>query len=196
MVAAVAAVALATFTAPAQATGSKTGTSSLTGRTTVVTGPGIAGVLLRNGILPVVTWPGTPGITHGAGGLAVTASFPVTGGSVALNPPSGQVLHRGGIKFVNLRNGTSLEVGRFTIDLNTGQLTGAVNRTSTRVAVFDLDLSAASITVEGRVVRVSNVGLKLTAGAAGALNQTLGVSIFSAGLAFGTARTRLVLPAA
>ena len=33
-----------------------------------------------------------------------------------LDPLGGTVEHRGGIKFVNLRNGRALEVGNFTID--------------------------------------------------------------------------------
>lgn len=162
------------------------------GRTTVTTAPGIATTLLRNGIVPLVTRPGRPGLAYN-GGLAVTAAFPVTGGSASLDPLGGQILHQGGIKFVNLRTWKSLEVGDFTIDLNTGQLTGRVNRGSTRVAVFDLDLSRASIAVEGSTVKITGVGLKLTAGAAGALNASLGTSLFAGGLTFGTARSTIEL---
>jgi hypothetical protein len=156
------------------------------GRTTVTTAPGIATTLLRNGILPVVTKPGRVGLRFDHG-LRLTASFPVTGGAVDLDPLGGDVRHRGGIKFVNLRNGKALEVGNFTIDLDTAQLTGAVNRGATRVPVFDLDLSAASIQVRGGTVVVRNVGLDLTDAAAGALNSTLRTSVFAGGLRFGSA---------
>jgi hypothetical protein len=160
------------------------------GRTTVTTAPGIAKTLVRNGILPVVTRPGRAGIRFDHG-LRVTASFPVTGGAVSLDPLGGQVKHRGGIKFVNLRNGRSLEVGNFIIDLNTAQLTGAVNRGTTRVPVFDLDLSAASIQVKGDTVYVRNVGLDLSSAAAGALNSTLHTSLFAGGLRFGSAASTI-----
>jgi hypothetical protein len=156
------------------------------GRTTVTTAPGIAKTLLKNGIVPIVTRPGKAGLRLD-GGLRVTARFPVTGGAVSLEPLGGTVEHRGGIKFVNLRNGKALEVGNFTIDLNTGQLTGAVNRSATRVPVFDLDLSGASIEVRGNTVVVSNVGLDLTAAAAGALNDSLRTRVFAGGLRFGSA---------
>ncbi|WP_157545324.1 hypothetical protein [Hamadaea tsunoensis] len=158
------------------------------GRTTVTTAPGIAATLLRNGILPIVTSPGREGLSI-RNGLAVTAGFPVTGGAVSLDPLGGQVLHRGGIKFINLRTFKALEVGDFIIDLSTGQLTGRVNRGTARVAVFDLDLSKASITVDGSTVKITGVGLNLTAAAAGALNATLGTTLFTAGLRFGTARS-------
>lgn len=160
------------------------------GRTTVTTAPGIATTLLRNGIVPVVTAPGRAGVTLNQG-LRVKASFPVTGGAVQLEPLAGQVTHRGGIKFVNLRTFKALEVGNFTIDLNTGQLTGAVNRGATRVPVFDLDLSAASIEVRGSTVVVSNVGLDLTAVAATALNDALRTRVFAGGLRFGTAGSKI-----
>src|SRR3712207_6720162 len=97
-VAVVAFAGIGLMAAPAQATNGKGTETKLSGRTTVVTAPGIATRLLRNGIVPVVTSPGKFGIRYN-GGLAVSASFPVTGGEVALNPPSGDILHRGGIKF-------------------------------------------------------------------------------------------------
>ena len=189
VVAAVAFTGVAVAAGPAAAKGSSTG---LSGRTSVVTAPGIATTLLRNGILPIVTSPGSARLAYN-GGLAVRATFPVTGGNPTLEPLGGQVLHRGGIKFVNLRNRTALEVGNFTIDLNSGQLTGAVNRGSTRVPVFTLDLSRASITVTGNVVRITGVGLVLTDAAAGALNATLKVGVFAGGLRFGSASVKLVL---
>jgi hypothetical protein len=156
------------------------------GRTTVATTPGITTTLLRNGVLPVVTKPGRVGLRLDHG-LRLTGSFPVAGGAVDLDPLGGDVRHRGGITFVNLRNGKALEVGNFTIDLDTAQLTAAVNRGATRVPVFDLDRSAASIRVRGGTVVVRNVGLDLTDAAAGALHSTLRTTLFTGGLRFGTA---------
>lgn len=64
------------------------------GRTTVTTGPGIANTLVSHGIQPIVTRPGREGLRT-LGGLAVTGSFPVTGGSASLSPLGGEVLHKG-----------------------------------------------------------------------------------------------------
>ena len=170
----------------------KTTSSVKGGRTTVTTGPGIAATLLKNGILPVVTWPGREGIVT-KGGFAVTTGFPVTGGRASLAPLGGTVNHKGGIKFYNVANGSSLQVGNFIIDLSAGNLTGTVNGTATRVPVFTLDLSKAGISVKGSTVTFTNVGLVLTDTAAGALNQTLGTSLFAGGLRFGSAKSTVKL---
>lgn len=161
------------------------------GTTTVTTGPGIAKTLLRNGILPIATPPGRQSFGYGRGGLTVSFSFPVTGGAVDLGTLAGTIEHRGGIVFVNVRNGKRLKVSNFVIDTATGVLTGRVNDTATRVPVFDLDLSAATVDAHGRRVKVGNIDVRLTAAAAGALNQALGTSVFGGGLDLGTARTSL-----
>jgi hypothetical protein len=161
------------------------------GTTTVTTGPGVAGALLRAGILPVATPPGRQSFSVGRHGLATSFSFPVTGGAVDLTTLAGTIKHRGGIVFINLRNGKRLSVSDFVIDTTTGTLTGRVNRTSTRVPVFTLDLSAATVSASGHQVKVGNIDVRLTAAAAGALNQTLGTSVFAGGLDIGTARTSL-----
>jgi len=161
------------------------------GTTTVTTGPGVAGTLLRAGILPLATPPGRQSFALNRGGLATSFSFPVTGGAVDLTTLAGTIEHRGGITFVNLRNGKRLSVSDFVIDTTTGTLTGRVNRTSTRVPVFTLDLSAATVSANGRQVKVGNIDVRLTATAAGALNQALRTSVFAGGLDIGTARTTL-----
>jgi hypothetical protein len=161
------------------------------GTTTVTTGPGIATTLLRNGILPLATPPGRQSFGYGQGGLTTSFSFPVTGGAVDLGTLAGTIKHRGGIVFINLRNGKRLTVSDFIIDTRTGTLTGRVNRTATRVPVFTLDLSAATVSASGHKVKVGNIDVRLTAVAAGALNQALGTSVFAGGLDLGTARTAL-----
>ena len=168
-----------------------TATPLVGGTTTVTTGPGIAGTLLRNGILPLATPPGRQSIGIGHGSLTTSFSFPVTGGAVDLTTLAGTIKHRGGIAFVNLRNGKKLAVDNFVIDTRTGVLTGRVNKTSTRVPVFTLDLSAATVSAAGRQVKVGNIDVRLTATAAGALNQALGTHVFTGGLDLGTARTTL-----
>lgn len=160
------------------------------GTTTVTTGPGIAGTLLRNGILPLAVPPGRQSFGYDRG-LTTSFSFPVTGGAVDLGTLAGTIEHRGGITFLNLRNGKRLTVSDFVIDTRTGTLTGRVNRTATRVPVFTLDLSAATVSAAHGRVAVGNIDVRLTAVAAGALNQTLGTHVFAGGLDLGTARTSL-----
>lgn len=168
-----------------------TAATALTGgTTTVTTGPGIASTLLRNGILPLATPPGRQSFGY-SGGLTTSFSFPVTGGAVDLGTLAGTIEHRGGITFLNVRNGKKLTVSDFVIDTRTGVLTGRVNGTDTRVPVFTLDLSAATVSAKGKKVTVRNIDVLLTEAAAGALNQTLGTHVFSGGLDLGTARTTL-----
>ena len=177
------------LTAPASAT--TAGTALKGGTTTVTTGPGIAKTLLRNGILPVATAPGRQGFGFGRGGLTVSFSFPVTGGAVDLGTLAGTIEHRGGIVFYNLRNGKRIKVSHFVIDTAAGVLTARINDTSIRAPIFDLDLSAATVSARGNTVRVGNIDVTLTDVAAGALNAALGTSLFAGGLDLGTARTRL-----
>lgn len=82
-------------------------------------------------------------------------------------------------------------MSNFVIDTRTGILTGRVNRTATRVPVFTLDLSAATVSAKDGKVAVGNIDVRLTGVAAGALNQALGTSVFADGLDIGTARTSL-----
>jgi hypothetical protein len=185
-------MAASTATAASAAPHKTTMATVKSGTTTVTTAPGIAKALLDNGVLPIVTSPGRAGVKFDHG-LRLVAAFSVTGGKVSLKPLGGTVLHKGGIKFVNINTGKALEVGDFTIDLKKGQLTGAVNRTKTRVPVFKLDLSHATIEAKGKTVFVRNVGLDLTGAAAGALNQSLGTKLFAEGLRFGSANSTVNL---
>lgn len=187
---AVSAAALTGLAAPASAAAAAP-TRLVGGTTTVTTGPGIATTLLRNGILPLATAPGRQAFAYNRSGLATSFSFPVTGGAVDLTTLGGTIEHRGGIVFVNLRTGKKLKVSDFVIDTTTGVLTGRVNNTATRVPVFQLDLSAATVDARGSQVKVGNIDVTLTAVAAGALNSALGTSVFAGGLDIGTAKTAL-----
>ncbi len=189
VVAAVSAAALTGLASPASAEAAAP-TRLTGGTTTVTTGPGIATTLLRNGILPLATAPGRQAFGYDRG-LTTSFSFPVTGGAVDLTTLGGTIEHRGGIVFVNLRNGKKLKVSDFVIDTTTGVLTGRVNATSTRVPVFQLDLSAATVDARGSQVKVGNIDVRLTAVAAGALNSALGTTVFAGGLDLGTAKTAL-----
>jgi hypothetical protein len=162
------------------------------GATAVTTAPGIAPALLKNGIVPLATWPGTQSVLSATSGPAARFAFPVTGGTVTLSPLGGKVRHAGGILFLNVANGKNIKVSRFTIDLSHGDLTGIVNgNPKARVALFRLDLSHARLAAGKHIITARGIGLKLTAAAAAALNAALGTKLFSAGLTLGTASTLL-----
>jgi len=162
------------------------------GATAVTTAPGIAPALLKNGIVPLATSPGTESVLFRKSGPAARFTFPVTGGSVTLSPLGGKINHAGGILFANLRNGKTVGVSRFTINLARADLTGIVNgNPKARVPLFRLDLSHAKLTAGKHIVTAKGIGLRLTSAAAKALNSALGTRLFSAGLKLGTARTLL-----
>jgi len=162
------------------------------GATTVTTAPGVAAALLTNGLVPLATWPGSQSVQSPASGPAVRFTFPVTGGRVTLSPLGGTIDHRGGILFLNMKNGKQIMVGSFTIDLTHADLTGIVNgNPQARVPLFRLDLSHARLAAGKHIVTAGGIGLKLTAAAAKALNAALGTKLFSAGLKLGTASTLL-----
>lgn len=159
-------------------------------KTQLTTDPATTKVLIRNAIvpLPVGRTGFRPVLTKG--GLAARYSFPITGGSLDAATLAGTIDHGGGIKFLNLRTWKSLTLTKFRIEIGADPgLTAEVNRDpSVRVRILDLDLSAARIDKSKLpFVTVKNVGATLTATAAGALNQTLGVGFFQEGIKLGTA---------
>jgi hypothetical protein len=162
------------------------------GTTAVTTAPGVASALLQNGIVPRAIWPGSERVLPGKNGPAVRFAFPVTGGQVTLSPLGGNIYHAGGIVFRNTRNGKTIEVSQFTIDLTHGDLTGVVNgNPAARVPLFRLGLAHARLAVARHLVTARGIALTLTSVAAKALNAALGTRLFSAGLELGTARTVL-----
>jgi hypothetical protein len=157
-------------------------------KTKLVTDPATTKVLLDNGISPQPVGPTRLDVPPGSKG-SVRFAFPITGGSVDAATLAGTIDHSGGINFVNTRNGSSLLLTDFRIEIGASPgLTAAVGGTSLRVRILDLDLSRAKIIAQGRQIRVKNVGARLTADAAGALNATLGVSFFAPGIKLGTAQ--------
>jgi Htaa len=159
-------------------------------KTQLTTDPATTKVLIKNAIVPLPVGRTGFGPVLTKGGLAARYSFPITGGSLDAATLAGTIDHAGGIKFLNLRNWKSLTLTKFRIEIGANPgLTAEVNRDpSVRVRILDLDLSAARID-KSRLpyVTVKNVGATLTATAAGALNQTLGVELFQEGIKLGTA---------
>jgi len=162
------------------------------GTTAVTTAPGVASALLRNGIVPQAIRPGSERVLHGKNGLAVRFAFPVTGGLVTISPLSGNIYHDGGILFRNTKNGKTIEVSQFTIDLTHGDLTGIVDGDrAVHVPLFRLGLAHARLAAGRHLVTARGIVLTLTRAAAKALNAALGTRLFSPGLELGTARTVL-----
>ncbi len=162
------------------------------GTTSVTTSPGIAVALLKNGIVPLATWPGREVVKYRHGQVAVKLAFPVTGGRVSLSPLGGFITHSGGIRFIDLATGKQVTVSDFVISLNHASLTGIVNgNPKARVTLFKLSLAHATLKAGRHVVRAAGIAVSLTKTAATALNSSLGTSLFSPGLKLGTARTVL-----
>lgn len=161
---------------------------------------GTAAVTLQQAATRVTLDPGTAktltslGVAVAPDAPAVAGStiqFPITNtdGKIALTAP---ITHSGGLTFT--AGGKTLSVGDFTIDVAAGLLYAEKTPVG-RLPLFKLDLGAAKTTTPGVQVRVTGVKLALTAGAAGALNATFGVTAFAENLTIGTADV-VALPAA
>jgi hypothetical protein len=172
--------------ASAQATSTR-----LHGLTTVTTAPGIAQALLGAGVAPLPVKPGTRFAVARLHPLKVSYGFPVTGGDPDLTGPSGDILHRGGIRFVSRT--ASLEIGRFDIDLAAGKVFATeINHAPGRIAVLDLDLSGLQVKTTATRTVLTGITVRLDPAAAGALNATFGLALPTDGsLVFGTARVAI-----
>jgi hypothetical protein len=188
-----AALAAAMLVVPAAATATTSSTVHLNGvRTTLTTDPATTGALVQHGILPLPVGPATVAPRFGHDGLALRYGFPITGGRVDASTLAGFISHSGGLRFVNLGNGHTLTLTKFRIRISAHPgLTAEVNRDpSVRVRILNLDLRNAKVVKHPPRVWVGNVKASLTKTAASALNDALGVSFFSKGIAFGTAQVR------
>ncbi|MDA0142416.1 hypothetical protein [Solirubrobacter deserti] len=111
-------------------------------------------------------------------------AFPITGGRANAESYAGSIEHSGGIALT--RGSTRVELTNFTIDVDdTPDLTALVG--GRRVPILSLDLAALKASVRGRTITLEGAALKLTAAAAGALNQAFGTTAFTEGLLLGTA---------
>jgi hypothetical protein len=149
------------------------------GSTNLVLDPGAADALASLGIKPGVIAPATAG----ADGLA----FPITGGRVNAETLAGTIRHSGGISLS--KHSTKVDLKQFYIEIDDApDLTANVG--GSRVSILSLDLSGASIEVDGLDVTVSGVVARLTADAAAALNAAFGTTAFAEGLQLGTATVK------
>lgn len=174
------AVAFLAFSASAQAS---TPTTTLAGGyTELTTDPGTTKALVANRILPLPVFPSWVIPTKADGQLALRYRFYITGGQLP-----GEILHSGGLKFVNLKNGKSLTVRDFIIDTGKQELTAFVPALNTRAPILSLGLVGAPITPGSIYTKVGPVPARLTGIAASALNDKLSTDIFAEGLLIGTA---------
>jgi hypothetical protein len=188
-----AALVAAMLVVPAAAAATNGSTVHLNGvRTTLTTDPATTDALVQHGILPLPVGPATVAPRFGHDGLALRYGFPITGGRVDASTLAGFISHSGGLRFVNLGNGHTLTLTKFRIRISAHPgLTAEVNRDpSVRVRILNLDLRNAKVVKHPPRVWVGNVKASLTKTAASALNDALGVSFFSKGIAFGTAQVR------
>jgi hypothetical protein len=164
--------------------------------------PAGADVLLHRGATTVALDPGTAAALASLGvGVAPTGSayaskagisFPITFGVVDAADLTGQIRHSGGLVFA--KGKTKVYLSRFFIDIDdTPSLSGKVGAAfgaGDRADLFALDLSGLKVTAGWRRIALSGVTLKLTAGAAAALNGAFGTDAFTEGLPIGTASVR------
>lgn len=158
------------------------------GYTQLTTDPGTTKVLLQQRVIPLPIYPSWVIPTTVDGKLALRYRFYITGGQIDSATLGGEIYHSGGLKWVNLRNGKRFAIRNFTIDTVNAQLTAEIPALGgARAPILDLDLSGVQVT-QGRIyTKVGPVPATLTATAAGALNQYLGVSFFAEGIPLGTA---------
>lgn len=151
------------------------------GETTVALDAGAGAALQSLGV--AVAPLGTA--TAGPAGIA----FPIT--VAKLNPQSleGRIGHTGGLSFTTAK--TKVDLRRFTIKVNSApSLSGiaSVNgKVVGRLDLFTLDLSKLKVDKTDEQLTLSGVTLKLTKGAADALNGSFGVTAFTEGLTIGSA---------
>jgi hypothetical protein len=114
------------------------------------------------------------------------ARFPITGGTVTQNTVVGTIDHAGGLV---LRKGDRVvTVAGLVADTRSGQLLARVG--TRRVPLANLDVALERRVQRGETIVLTDIPATLTAGAAEALNQGLGSSIFVANLPLGTATIR------
>ena len=117
-------------------------------------------------------------------GISVFA-FPIVGGKVNKERLSGRIVHSGGLAFTG--GGERLVVKRFVIDLGRGVLTAEVAGAGVRVPLLRLGAPTGGVQVAPGLLVLRGVNARLSAPAAGALNQTFDTDLFEAGLPIGKA---------
>jgi hypothetical protein len=138
-----------------------------------------AGAALR--ILGIGVAPVSP--SKVAGGAVV---FPITSGSVDPKLADGALInHSGGLRLTKGR--TTVALRNFRIRVTGSQATISAAVGTTRATIINLDLAKAKVTRPALNLRIKNVGVKLNATGASALNKAFKTSAFKSGMKLGTA---------
>lgn len=165
----------------------------------VATERGLTSVRLDSGLIPtlqslgVTLTPLAPSTLFFAG--AGIASFPIDSGVFDPVNSVAEISHSGGLVLTS--SSQRLVVSSFAIEVSSassGQapvLTGLATLNGAlvgRIALFDVDLTSASITFPYRGLRITNVRLTLNAGAASTLNSIFNTTAFTDAVVIGRAR--------
>jgi hypothetical protein len=112
--------------------------------------------------------------------------FPITSGSVDPKLVDGALInHSGGLRLS--KGGTRVDLKSFRIRITSSQATISATVGTTRATIINLDLAKAKITRPALNLRIRNVGVKLNATGASALNRAFRTRAFKRGLKLGTA---------
>lgn len=112
--------------------------------------------------------------------------FPITSGSVDPKLTDGALInHSGGLRLSKGR--TSVALRNFRIRVTGSQATISAAVGTARATIINLDLAKAKVTRPALNLRLRNVGVKLNATGASALNKAFRTKAFKSGLKLGTA---------
>ena len=153
--------------------------------------PGVTQALAEAGIVIMPIKPATAMPMEEDCTCTTRFCFPITEGLVDPGTLAGEIWHSGGLTLLRVSDGAILQLRSFRIDTTEGLLYGLVG--DAYVPLLELDLSDPELGGTFPIVRVGNVGAKLTETAVGALNTTFGTEL-PAGLPFGVACVKLLLP--
>jgi len=116
--------------------------------------------------------------------------FPIRQGRLDLDTSSGRLAHEGGLRFSVA--GQRVEATDLRVDAERGLLTGEV--AGRRLPLFSLDLGTPRVPQTGDVIVLPGRAASLTDDAAAALNERLGVDVFSGDLRLGDVTVRAQRP--
>lgn len=112
--------------------------------------------------------------------------FPITSGSVDPKLTDGALInHSGGLRLTKGR--TTVALKNLRIRVTSSQATISASVGTSRATIIKLDLAKAKATRPALNLRLKNVGVKLNATGASALNKAFKTSAFKKGLKLGTA---------
>ena len=145
------------------------------GTTTLKLKPAIADALTGAGVSVAPVKPAKAG----KGGIA----FPITGGKVDPASGAGRIDHSGGLTFA--AGGKKVKLTSFRVHVGAKGALLTAKAGKARIPALRLSLANAKLKRTALGLKVTGVQAALTATAAGALNATFGVSLFSGGLVIG-----------